>query len=210
MGVQNRQRSAVRMTSDPCWRLPPFHRETQPGTTNVIRSKRSLWREGGGINLDKDSYLDCKSISLKITKAQSLFSFVFFTISCVPKAEAQLSSVCPTSSMKFTSKASKESKNILLLHYLTRLLPMSLPSHHGRQFCRIHVNVLFPRKEIIKKSFWLDSHIFLLTRKSLIYFPKLQLENLSLQGLKSHVVSPPLEKKVYIKDVNLYQVLAHS
>lgn len=30
------------------------------------------------------------------------------TISCVPKAEAQLSSVCPTSSIKFTSNATKQ------------------------------------------------------------------------------------------------------
>lgn len=41
-GVQNRQRSVVRMTSDLCWRPPPSRIETPPWTTNVI-SHKSLW-----------------------------------------------------------------------------------------------------------------------------------------------------------------------
>lgn len=58
-----------------------------------------------------------------------MFIVFVFTISCVPKAEAQLSSVCPTSSMKFTSKAARESRKVnkkKLYNNKTRLIRMQI------------------------------------------------------------------------------------
>lgn len=50
---------------------------------------------------------------VRVHKMKMIDEHIFlFTISCVPKAEAQLSSVCPTSSMKFTSKAATESRKV--------------------------------------------------------------------------------------------------